>query len=283
MFVVGALACCAVVLAAGTARAGPAAEKQARREFKAAKKALLELEREVDDIISELDAAEDEARELEGEIEDLERDIGRVSSRAPVYQVVALVFALGPPVQEPPGELPESVGAVDADGFMDLLGALLEDRSALEESRERLEEAEEELAEADDRIAELRGDIWSFASEREERIDALDVAISRLQQSRMEAPPTSDAIQTGPRLITYSADWEATAMCESSGRWHIDAYFDGGLQFLPSTWLGFGGGEYGRFAYQATKRQQIEIAERVLAVQGPNAWPNCFTALPADT
>jgi hypothetical protein len=81
-------------------------------------------------------------------------------------------------------------------------------------------------------------------------------------------------------IVTYSADWEAVSMCESSGRWHIDSQFDGGLQFLPVTWLEFGGGEFARYAYEATKIQQIAIAERVLAIQGPKAWPNCFKPLP---
>ena len=81
-------------------------------------------------------------------------------------------------------------------------------------------------------------------------------------------------------LITYSADWEEVSMCESSGNWHIDSHHDGGLQFLPATWLGFGGGEFARYAYQATKNQQIYIAERVLAIQGSGAWPTCFRSLP---
>ncbi len=55
---------------------------------------------------------------------------------------------------------------------------------------------------------------------------------------------------------------------------------NGGLQFHPLTWLGFGGAEFGRYAHQASKIEQIAIAERVLAIQGPGAWPNCFEPLP---
>ena len=147
----------------------------------------------------------------------------------------------------------------------------------------------EELAKATDRqeiiealLPGLRNEIWTRGSERDEKIDTLDAAIELLESTRSGDLVTKSGIDGG-QLITYSADWAAVAHCESTGRWHIDDYFDGGLQFLPSTWWGFGGGEYAHFAYQATRRQQIDIAERVLAVQGPNAWPNCFKALPADT
>jgi Transglycosylase-like domain len=101
-----------------------------------------------------------------------------------------------------------------------------------------------------------------------------------LQASASKATNRSVASwSTSGHLITYSADWEAVAACESSGRWHVDARYDGGLQFDPLTWLGFGGGELARHAFEATKKEQITIAERVLAIQGSKAWPVCFTPL----
>lgn len=71
-------------------------------------------------------------------------------------------------------------------------------------------------------------------------------------------------------------DWDLVAQRESSGNWACDTGngFCGGLQFLPSTWDEFGGRKYAPCAHMATREQQIEIAEKVLAVQGPNAWPN---------
>ena len=42
------------------------------------------------------------------------------------------------------------------------------------------------------------------------------------------------------------------------------------------TWLGYGGGKYARYAWQASPAEQIAIAEKVLADQGPGAWPHCF-------
>lgn len=71
--------------------------------------------------------------------------------------------------------------------------------------------------------------------------------------------------------------WEQVAQCESGGNWQINTGngYHGGLQFSAQTWSGHGGGDYAPTADQATKAQQIEIGERVLASQGAGAWPNC--------
>lgn len=82
-------------------------------------------------------------------------------------------------------------------------------------------------------------------------------------------------------LGTQSADaatgWDSVANCESSGNWSINTgngYY-GGLQFSQSTWEGYGGTEYASRADLASRSEQIAVAERVLAGQGPGAWPNC--------
>ncbi|WP_235861704.1 transglycosylase family protein [Tersicoccus phoenicis] len=70
------------------------------------------------------------------------------------------------------------------------------------------------------------------------------------------------------------ATWDRVAACESGGNWAINTGngFSGGLQFVQSTWTGFGG--KGSPA-NATKAEQIAVAERVLAGQGWGAWPVC--------
>jgi nucleoid-associated protein YgaU len=71
--------------------------------------------------------------------------------------------------------------------------------------------------------------------------------------------------------------WDRVAACESGGNWHINTgngYY-GGLQFSASTWRGYGGGAYAPRADHASKSQQIAIAQRTLASQGPGAWPVC--------
>ncbi len=71
-----------------------------------------------------------------------------------------------------------------------------------------------------------------------------------------------------------SMNWEAVAQCESGGNWAANtgngAY--GGLQFKQATWEEYGG--VGSPA-KASKQQQIQVANRVLAGQGPGAWPKC--------
>ncbi|NKY85165.1 transglycosylase family protein [Nocardia veterana] len=69
-------------------------------------------------------------------------------------------------------------------------------------------------------------------------------------------------------------DWDAVAQCEASGNWGADTGngFYGGLQFTQSTWEANGGS--GSPA-NASREEQIQVAENVLASQGPGAWPVC--------
>jgi len=74
-----------------------------------------------------------------------------------------------------------------------------------------------------------------------------------------------------------TSTWDRVAQCESGGRWNINTGngFHGGLQFTPSTWRGFGGAQFAPSAHQASRAEQIVVAERVLAKQGWGAWPVC--------
>jgi hypothetical protein len=77
------------------------------------------------------------------------------------------------------------------------------------------------------------------------------------------------------------ATWDRLAQCESGGRWDINTgngYY-GGLQFSPSTWRAFGGGEFAASAHRASRAEQIVVAERTLAEQGWGAWPACSRKL----
>ncbi|MFI9273903.1 transglycosylase family protein [Kitasatospora sp. NPDC052896] len=71
--------------------------------------------------------------------------------------------------------------------------------------------------------------------------------------------------------------WDKVAQCESGGNWSINTGngFYGGLQFTSSTWAAYGGTQYAPQANQASEAQQIAVAEKVLASQGPGAWPVC--------
>ena len=88
---------------------------------------------------------------------------------------------------------------------------------------------------------------------------------------------TIGLVATGTASADTNHNWDAVAACESGGNWSINTGngYHGGLQFSPSTWSGHGGGEFAPTAYQATREQQITVAERVLANQGIGAWPTC--------
>ncbi|MFD6351499.1 transglycosylase family protein [Nocardia tengchongensis] len=77
-------------------------------------------------------------------------------------------------------------------------------------------------------------------------------------------------------------DWDGVAQCESGGNWGINTgngYY-GGLQFSQSTWAANGGAGS---ASNASKAEQIRVAENVLATQGVGAWPVCGQYLRAGT
>ncbi|TDV41840.1 transglycosylase family protein [Actinophytocola oryzae] len=69
-------------------------------------------------------------------------------------------------------------------------------------------------------------------------------------------------------------NWDAVAECESGGNWSIDTGngYHGGLQFSQSTWEANGGTGN---AANASKAEQIRVAENVRQSQGMGAWPVC--------
>jgi len=79
------------------------------------------------------------------------------------------------------------------------------------------------------------------------------------------------AIAATPASAT---NWDAIAQCESGGNWSTNTGngFYGGLQFTQSTWKAYGGSGS---AQNASREEQIAVAERVLQGQGIHAWPVC--------
>ena len=74
------------------------------------------------------------------------------------------------------------------------------------------------------------------------------------------------------------ATWERLAQCESNGRWDTNTgngYY-GGLQFLPSSWELVGGRG---MPHEADRFTQLRMAQRLLDVQGWDAWPECSRRL----
>ncbi|MGV8873838.1 MAG: transglycosylase family protein [Rhodococcus sp. (in: high G+C Gram-positive bacteria)] len=86
---------------------------------------------------------------------------------------------------------------------------------------------------------------------------------------------------TGTANAAPDSDWDRLAQCEAGGNWGINTGngFQGGLQFSPSTWNSHGGQQYAATANQASREQQIAVAEKVLDSQGWGAWPSCSSSL----
>ena len=83
----------------------------------------------------------------------------------------------------------------------------------------------------------------------------------------------STALSTGTAHAD-SMNWDAVAACESGGNWHTatgNGYY-GGLQFTMGTWHANGGSGS---PHQASREEQIRVANNVLKTQGIRAWPVC--------
>ncbi|MEV5053601.1 transglycosylase family protein [Arthrobacter sp. LAR12-1-1.1] len=75
-----------------------------------------------------------------------------------------------------------------------------------------------------------------------------------------------------------ASTWDSLAQCESGGNWATNTGngYSGGLQFSASTWAAHGGTGS---AANASREQQIAVAQRVQASQGWGAWPACAAKL----
>lgn len=88
------------------------------------------------------------------------------------------------------------------------------------------------------------------------------------------APMVSLAVGTGTANADSGVNWDAVASCESGGNWHTatgNGYY-GGLQFTMGTWRSNGGTGA---PHQASREEQIRVANNVLKTQGIGAWPVC--------
>lgn len=100
-------------------------------------------------------------------------------------------------------------------------------------------------------------------------------------QARVFTQQTAPAVST-PAPAANAGVWDQLAQCEAGGNWSINTgngYY-GGLQFAPGTWTGNGGGQYAPTANQATREQQIAVAETIRTKSGGyGAWPACSAKL----
>ncbi len=82
------------------------------------------------------------------------------------------------------------------------------------------------------------------------------------------------AVATATANADSGVNWDAVAACESGGNWSTatgNGYY-GGLQFTLGTWHANGGQGSPQ---NASREEQIRVAENVLHSQGIKAWPVC--------
>jgi hypothetical protein len=120
---------------------------------------------------------------------------------------------------------------------------------------------------------------WASASARASaKLAARRASVTHATTSSTSSHQVAPPAVRSPAPTGGSTSWDRLAACESSGNWaDTDGMFEGGLQFSNETWLAYGGGAYAQHAYEASRDQQIAIAEKVLRAAGGRYtdWPGC--------
>jgi uncharacterized protein YabE (DUF348 family) len=92
--------------------------------------------------------------------------------------------------------------------------------------------------------------------------------ISRIPVPGLEAKPKITYIGTRTNPL-----WDKMAECETGGNWAAPGpVFQGGLGIYSANWNHYGGREFAPTAGQATREQQIIVAERIRREHGWGAW-----------
>lgn len=74
--------------------------------------------------------------------------------------------------------------------------------------------------------------------------------------------------------LARAAMWDRIARCESGGNWSINTgngYY-GGLQFNLASWNSNGGRDFAAYPHQASRAEQITVANRYYAKAGTRPW-----------
>lgn len=135
-------------------------------------------------------------------------------------------------------------------------------------AQQEMERLEAERIEAERREAE-RLEAERLAAEQAER-DRLATTTTSTTLPQYVAPPAeSTSTGGGSGGLPPDSYWDRMAMCETGGNWAHYPYgtWTGGLGIYNQTWRGWGGLEFAPTAGQATREQQIIVANRI-ATQG---------------
>ena len=102
--------------------------------------------------------------------------------------------------------------------------------------------------------------------------------VVKVGSKKAEAPKAPAAKKAAAPAAAGGAVWDKIAECEAGGDWSTNSgngYY-GGLQFDKQTWNAYGGDQYAPRPDQASREEQIAVANKVKDDRGGyGAWPNC--------
>jgi len=104
---------------------------------------------------------------------------------------------------------------------------------------------------------------------------------SKATAARSSAPAKGNPA-TDAAAVADARTWDSLAHCESGGNWASNTGngLYGGLQLDRAVWLRNGGAAYAPLPNNATREQQIIVAQKVRKERGGySAWSSCATRL----
>ena len=123
----------------------------------------------------------------------------------------------------------------------------------------------------------------AYAAEQEAFRLFVEARLAEAAQAKAAAASAAaPRVSSAPASSSGAGVWDRLAQCETGGNWAhptVSGGFSGGLMFHSATWNAMGGQAYAPTAAQASKAQQIDIAEKILASSGWGAWPGCSRKL----
>ncbi|MET0190710.1 MAG: resuscitation-promoting factor [Pseudonocardia sediminis] len=109
--------------------------------------------------------------------------------------------------------------------------------------------------------------------------------VVKVGTKKKDAPASEagdDAGKKAAPAVSGGAVWDKLSKCEAGGDWSTNSgngYY-GGLQFDTQTWNAYGGDEFAPRPDQASREEQIAVANKVKDDRGGySAWPACSSKL----
>jgi len=105
---------------------------------------------------------------------------------------------------------------------------------------------------------------------------------SKATAARSSAPAEGSPATDAAAAVADARTWDSLAHCESGGNWASNTGngLYGGLQLDRAVWLRKGGAAYAPLPNNATREQQIIVAQKVRKERGGySAWSSCATRL----